>query len=263
MESSSKPDVSAAESVHESFKPIPVRRDLNKGSKILHFMRGWIDLQLLTCDRFLRPRLARLTGGVLDVGCGEMPYRAWLPTGVDYTGLDVQESVSFGMRNHPSIVLFDGVNIPFADNTWDSILCTEVLEHAVEPEKLVAEMRRVLRPGGTLLLTVPFSARVHHAPHDYQRFTRFRLRRMLASFTDVEVLERGSDYCVIANKLVVLCARLLLSPTGLSGMCGLVFAVTMVAPAAVVALLLAHAALILGLGSKDDPLGYSCVAKKP
>lgn len=263
MKGPPKPDVDVVETVQEAFKPIPVRRDLSKGSKLLHFFRSWIDLQVLTCDRFLGPRLTGLKGNVLDVGCGEMPYRTWLSSDVHYTGLDVRDSVAFGMRAHSDVVIFDGVNIPFADNSWDCVLCSEVLEHALEPERLVDEIWRVLRPGGMLLLTVPFSARVHHAPHDYQRFTRFRLRLILAKFTELEVLERGNDYSVIANKLVVLCARLLLSRNGLGSFVGMVFAIVIVAPVAVASLLLAHVSLFIGLGSKDDPLGYSCFARKP
>ena len=65
--------------------------------------------------------------------------------------------------------------IPFPDGHFDALLCTEVLEHAVAPEALIAEMHRVLRPGGSLVLTVPFAARVHHIPYDFHRFTRYQV----------------------------------------------------------------------------------------
>ena len=206
--------------------------------------------------------MARLQGKVLDVGCGEMPFRPFLSHEVDYQGVDVAESVSFGMRNHPDIVLFDGVNIPFPDNSWDGILCTEVLEHAVEPELLIAEMLRVLRPGGTLLLTVPFAARVHHAPHDYRRFTYFCLRRMLARFESVEILHRGNDYAVIANKMIVLNVRLLTGGNWMSWVFTMPIAVVSLVPLTVVAVIVAHVSMLLDIGSKDDPLGYGCSAKK-
>src|SRR5216683_2623062 len=160
-----------------------------------------------TLEEF-KPIPIRHSGGVLDVGCGEMPFRRLLPPDCLYTGLDIPQSDDFGMRRHPEIVDFDGRNIPFANSSFDHILCTEVLEHAEDPEKLIAEMYRVLRSGGTLVATVPFAARVHHTPHDYHRFTRYRLVRMFPGFEGVAVEERGDDLAVIANKLVVVCMRL-------------------------------------------------------
>jgi len=246
----------------EAFKPIPIRRGASAVSRVAYAARQWVDLQLLTCTRFLRPRLIHLKGEVLDVGCGEMPFRSFLPKDVRYLGLDVPEAVSFGMREHADIVVFDGVKIPFPDRSWDVILCTEVLEHTPEPETLVAEMLRVLRPGGTLLMTVPFSTRVHHSPHDYQRFTRFRLVLLLSGFQTVEVLERGNDYAVIANKMIVLCARLVSERNWIKRIVALAVVVLLLGPLTSLALFFAHISLLAGLGSKDDPLGYGCVAKK-
>lgn len=246
----------------ESFKPIPVRRDGSLRSALMFFARQWLDLQLLTCVWFLRPRMARLQGRVLDVGCGEMPFRSFLSGGVHYQGLDVAEAVSFGMRTHPDIALFDGVRIPFPDNSWDGILCTEVLEHAVEPQRLIAEMLRVLRPGGMLLLTVPFAARVHHAPHDYRRFTRYCLHAMLADFASIEVVCRGNDYAVIANKLIVLIARLLTGGSWMTRLVAIPFVLTVLVPLTVPVFIVAHISMRLNWGSQDDPLGYGCSARK-
>ena len=248
-------------SAREAFKPIPVRCGEDRVSQLAFFVRQWIDLQLLTCVRFLRPRLARFHGDVLDVGCGAMPFRALLPNDVHYQGIDVPVAGSFGMHSHPEIMIFDGVRIPFPDCSWDGILCTEVLEHASDPEVLIAEMQRVLRPGGILLLTVPFAARVHHAPHDYHRFTRFRLQALLAGF-NVEIEERGNDYAVIANKLVVLNARLLTGGGLLKRLLVVPIVGVALAPLAALALIAAHISMLLHLGSKDDPLGYGCSAQK-
>lgn len=250
------------QSAKEAFKPIPVRRGEGPMADIAYAARQWIDLQLLTCIRFLRPRMHQMEGRVLDVGCGEMPFRAYLPSEVQYQGLDVAEAVSFGMRDNPDIVHFDGVNIPFPDQSWDGIICTEVLEHTENPEALISEMYRVLKPGGTILITVPFSARVHHAPHDYQRFTRFRLARMLSDFESYEVLERGNDLAVIANKLIVLNVRLLTAPRRINLFWALPVVLLLLGPLTALALLLAHLSMAVGLGSKDDPLGYGCIGRK-
>ena len=200
-----------------------------------------------------------MKGDLLDVGCGEMPFRAFLPDDVRYTGIDVPQADAFSMAGGTDVHSFDGRTIPFPDASFDYILCTEVLEHAEAPEMLVAEMLRVLRPGGTLLATIPFSARVHYAPYDFQRFTRFGLQRLFAAFEAPHIEERGNDIAVIANKLIVLCARLArpsrwLPVTWLGalivGLVGSLF------------LAVAHVSMLLGRGSTDDPLGYAIAAKR-
>jgi SAM-dependent methyltransferase len=217
------------------------------------------DLQLLTCTRFLSPHLAEMRGPVLDVGCGEMPFRGLLPAGTCYTAIDVPQADDFGMRRHREITNFDGLHIPFADASFDHILCIEVLEHAEDPVALVDEMHRVLRSGGTLLATVPFSARVHHAPHDYRRFTRFGLVSLFAGFAGVEVSERGNDLAAIANKLIVVCMRLARPSPALLWRLPLL---ALTGPAALLALGIAHLSLWWGWGSKADPLGYGIIARK-
>ncbi|MGV1789425.1 class I SAM-dependent methyltransferase [Rhizobium sp. A37_96] len=247
--------------VTEEFKPIPVRRTSGPLGKLLYCLRLVIDLQLLTCTRFLTPRLANVEGAVLDVGCGEMPFRPLLPANVRYTGLDVPQAVAFGMSDNKQIVAFDGKTIPLPDNSHDVLLCTEVLEHAVDPVTLIEEMHRVLRPGGLLLATVPFAARVHHAPYDFHRFTRFRLAAMFSSFDGVQIIERGNDIAVIANKLIVLSVRLA-NPKKSRNLFWTVPLLVLLAPCTIVALICAHLSLFLGTGSKDDPLGYGIVARK-
>jgi SAM-dependent methyltransferase len=253
-----KPATSQA-TVVEEFKPIPIRREAGALGRTRFALRMLLDLQLLTCTRFLSPHLARMHGAVLDVGCGEMPFRGLLPAGINYTGLDIPQADGFGMHRHPEIEDFDGLHIPFADASFDHILCTEVLEHAEDPVALVAEMHRLLRCGGTLLSTVPFSARVHHVLCDYHRFTRFGLARMFAGFGAVEVSERGNDLAGVANKLIVVCMRIA-RPSW-----ALVWRVPLLALAVPVALLarcIAHLSLWCSRASKADPLGYDIHAGK-
>lgn len=243
----------------EAFKPIPVRRQAGALGSLLFGLRMLVDLQLLTCTRFLAPRLAAMRGRVLDVGCGEMPFRPLLPGGTHYVGLDVPQAGAFGMARHAELVEFDGRRIPFPDASFDHLLCTEVLEHAADPEALVAEMLRVLRPGGTLAVTVPFSARVHHAPHDHHRFTRYRLASLFAGFDSAEIAERGDDLAVIANKLIVVCMRLARPAPAMLWRLPILL---LLAPFALVALAIAHLSLLFGWGSAEDPLGYGVLARK-
>lgn len=68
--------------------------------------------------------------------------------------------------------------MPFEDNSFDSMMATEVLEHCPDPLLIVQEMKRVLKPGGVLFFTVPFLWNLHEVPHDHYRYTPFALERI-------------------------------------------------------------------------------------
>jgi SAM-dependent methyltransferase len=71
--------------------------------------------------------------------------------------------------------------LPFDEASFDAVFCAQVLEHEREPAAVVAELYRVLRPAGTLLLTAPHLSRLHDLPHDYYRFTGEGLRALAAA----------------------------------------------------------------------------------
>lgn len=245
----------------EAFKPIAVRPPAN--NRLLFAVRCFFDLQLLTIFRFLRAELRACRGRILDVGAGESPWRGLL-AGAEYVGLDVEQADSFGMRRHPDIVYYDGRKIPFQDGSFDHVLCVEVLEHVPDPAAFLAELVRVLRKGGTLILTVPWSARLHHVPNDYCRFTRFGLASIVAhaGFVDVRIEERGHDIAVLANKLLVVTVRLL-RPARIGQALWSWPAALLAGPVAAAFILASHVASALALGSRDDPLGYALVASRP
>lgn len=244
----------------EAFQPIAVRPPTE--NRLLFALRCVADLQLLTILRFLRPNIGSWQGRVLDVGAGEAPWCDLMPD-AEYFGVDVAASAEFGMSRNPRITYYDGHVLPFADGNFDHVLLVEVLEHVPDPVTLLMELKRVLRSGGSLVMTVPWSARLHHLPHDYTRFTRYRLNDMLTSvgFTDVTIEERGNDIAVIANKLLVLTIRLLRPAQRRDVLWTWVLA-AITAPVALIFLFAAHIALLLGAGSKEDPLGYGVVAVK-
>ena len=244
----------------EVFRPIAVRPP--QESRTLFLCRCFVDLQLLTIYRFLRGHLPTCKGRVLDVGAGEAPWRELLSE-AEYVGVDVEVAGEFGMRHKADITYYDGNTLPFADASFDHVLCTEVLEHVPEPRRFLVELHRVLRRGGSLVLTVPWSARLHHVPHDYTRFTRFGLNLVLesAGFSGVAIEERGNDVAVIANKLIVVTFRLLLPRVWYYALWTWPLALAL-APLTLAALVAAHAAMLLGWGAKEDPLGYGAVAVK-
>jgi len=81
----------------------------------------------------------------------------------------------------------DAHNIPFADNTFDAVFSVAVLEHVYNPEKVVEEMVRVLKPGGVIYSEVPFIFFFHGYPNDFRRYTREGMRRLFGGLDDLEV----------------------------------------------------------------------------
>jgi SAM-dependent methyltransferase len=126
--------------------------------------------------RELRPLLAGLSGEVLDVGCGRKPYRAFVPA-ERYVGLDIDSPATRAMG--AADVFYDGRCFPFPDASFDGVLCSQVFEHVFNPEDFLSEIRRVLRPDGRLVLTVPFVWDEHEQPHDFARYSSFGLRALL------------------------------------------------------------------------------------
>jgi SAM-dependent methyltransferase len=147
------------------------------------FDPGWLGL-LVNPFYFARRGLARtlreffpeLTGAVLDVGCGRKPYRPLVPA-EGYTGLDIDtpETRALGVAD----LYYDGGAFPCADASFDGVLCSQVLEHVFTPEIFLREIHRVLRPGGWLVLAVPFVWDEHEQPRDFARYTSFGLRALL------------------------------------------------------------------------------------
>ncbi len=240
----------------EKFQPIPVKPPSNNPR--LFKLRCLLDLQLGTIVANLRPEMARLRGRILDVGAGESPWREWLPKACSYQGIDIVNANDYGMRlDRPDVTYYSGTSIPFPEVAFDGAICIEVLEHAVDPEVLLSEVARVLKDGAPLLMSVPWSARCHHIPHDYHRFTRERLQQMLLrqGFVDIDIRERGNDVSVIANKLLILTFGLLKPNLWTEAVWSfpLALPVGLMASIMVVA---AHISMYLGRGSLEDPLGY-------
>jgi len=226
---------------------------------MIFWVMSLVDLQLLIILRFLRLPLCSCRGRLLDVGPGESPWRDLLPQG-EFIGVDADMSGEFGMRHQSEITYYDGKRLPYDDNSFDHVLCTEVLEHVTDPSASLTDLSRVLREGGTLILMVPWSARLHHLPHDYGRFTRFGLLEFLnvTGFTSVTIQERVNDSAVIANKLIVLLIRLLRTQYWFNCTWTWLLAAILL-PLTCVFLGAAHVALLLHAGSRDDQSGYGVI----
>ncbi len=99
--------------------------------------------------------------------------------------------VNFDIAGHDNVdVVGDGEHLPFRDSVFDGVVLDAVIEHLARPARVVAEVRRVLKPGGTVLALVPFLYPFHAAPHDYQRYTPAGLGML---FEEFELIESGTD----------------------------------------------------------------------
>jgi len=113
----------------------------------------------------------------MDFGCGSKPYRELFF--VDkYVGVDI-ENEGHSHKDEKIDVYYNGVTLPFADQEFDSVLCSEVLEHVFNIEEIVKELSRVMKTDGHILITCPFVWNEHEAPNDFARYTRFALESIL------------------------------------------------------------------------------------
>lgn len=191
----------------ERWQPPAFRPPGTFGYRALGVLRRVLDLQAASLWRDLRVELAGAHGDVLDVGAGAQPYRQLLEgPRVRYHAIDIASAGERFGYDTPDTVYFTGDTWPVADASIDLVLATETLEHVRRPPVFLAEARRVLRRGGRLVVTVPFSARWHYVPDDYWRFTPSSLRDLFeeAGFEQVAVYPRGNELTVACSKVVAL-----------------------------------------------------------
>lgn len=114
---------------------------------------------------------------VLDAGAGDCQYK-FLFEAMNY------ESADFCQVDKPygEITYVGDLNhIPVPDNNYDLVLCTQVLEHVTDPQAIVAELFRVLKPGGVIYASAPLFYEEHEIPYDFFRYTRFGLEYIFQS----------------------------------------------------------------------------------
>jgi SAM-dependent methyltransferase len=125
-----------------------------------------------------QPRVLVIGGSVSGVGFEELS---------SVPGIELVETdVAFGPRTD---LICDGHSLPFADESFDAVVCQAVLEHVADPARVVAEIWRVLMPKGLVYSDVPFMQQVHEGAYDFTRFTLVGHRRLYRRF---EVLDAGA-----------------------------------------------------------------------
>jgi hypothetical protein len=153
------------------------------------------------------PRYAR--GTLLDLGCGKVPfYQMYEPFVEDVICTDWP-----GTLHGTAFIDFANdlnLGIPLSDETVDTVILSDVLEHLYRPARALDEICRVLRPGGSALINAPFLYMIHEAPHDFYRYTPFALTRMASdAHLDVVCTETiGCGAFVLADVVGKMLCRL-------------------------------------------------------
>jgi SAM-dependent methyltransferase len=143
-------------------------------------------------------------GKVLDSGCGSMPYKEFILSNnnvTDYVGLDIESAIDY--QNVKPDFLWDGITMPFQNDSFDIVISTEVLEHVPNPDIYLAEVKRVLKPGGSFFFTVPFLMSLHEIPHDYYRYTPYALELIFkrVGFTEINIKPMGGYNAAMAHMM--------------------------------------------------------------
>jgi len=141
--------------------------------------------------RFLHPQIGSVkTGILLNIGCGNKIYQSFT------LAKEIRLDLFFYSTLH---IRSDAHILPFMNDLFEGVLMEEVLEHCHDPRDVIDEVFRTLKPGGRLILTVPFLFPIHDEPHDYYRFTEFGLQHLLRRFSICSVTARQSGYasCVV------------------------------------------------------------------
>src|SRR5204862_7268221 len=116
---------------------------------------------------------------MLDYGCGGQPYRTMFETKVSrYIGADVAAAANTKI----DLEFQPGRPLPLGSSTIDTILSTQTLEHVQDAHTYLAECNRLLKTGGTLILTAPMQWRHHEVPFDFLRFTKYGLIHLLTQY---------------------------------------------------------------------------------
>lgn len=147
---------------------------------------------------------------VLDVGAGTAPYRS-LFSHCDYRTHDFGQAPSLEGRYAQLDYVSDIISIPVPDQSFDVIICTEVLEHVPEPIRAIQEFARILKSGGRLLLTAPLGSWLHMEPfHFYGGYTSYWYRRFLpeAGFT-IECIEKNHGFFTFFGQEAIRFSRLI------------------------------------------------------
>lgn len=170
---------------------------LNKYPKIKSFLKNYVlaitplkipEIRVILLNRDVKKFLSnvKINGEVLDVGAQKAQYKKYVKA-EKYLTLDIDPS-------HNPDICCDAHDIKSKGNRFGLVIATEVLEHCYNPQKVVNEIYRVLKPGGICFISVPFMYHYHIAPNvkDYYRISKDGLMYLFRNFKDIEIKSQGN-----------------------------------------------------------------------
>ncbi len=154
--------------------------------------------QLIFIDRFLirdkiRNIQSRVTGVLLDIGCGKQPYRQEFKFIDTYLGMDRSDAdIVHDLGKFP---------YPLKEGSTDWILCTQVIDDLPDQDAFMKELHRLLVKNGSLILSASFVWELHDLPHDYGRPSPGQLRLILErnGFEIVELQHLGNSWTTLGQ----------------------------------------------------------------
>lgn len=216
------------------------------------------DAENWSISRFIKGAANEIPEGsqVFDAGAGSSPYRQY------FNGHDYQCCDAFDIRG--VTYLADLHSLPIIDAAYDTVICTQVLEHVQYPQRVLEELYRVLRPGGKLYLTAPQGWGLHYEPYNFFNFTRYGLDLLFkdVGFQVESIRERGGVFWYLGKRLRSLVPYLYIQRNGL----GKVFMFTVfLFTAPILRYILPMTMYYLDALDKKQgyTLGYACVCTKP
>jgi SAM-dependent methyltransferase len=244
-------------------KPIPFKR----GERLPRFIPQWIkrrvETDLYLIYDFSEEAASKIAPGdrVLDAGAGQGRFKADF-VHTRYFGVDL--AVGDSSWNYSNLdAISDLTNLPFQDSSFDAVLCTQVLEHVPEPQLVINEIARVLKPRGQLFLSAPQSWCQHQKPHDYFRYTSFGLDYLFskAGLKAEEIRPMGGYFWFLSFQLQNI--NYWLFPKGKPGR----FLTWPIRALLAFIFQILTPLLLYYLDSldhvKDETFGYLCIAAKP
>ncbi len=145
--------------------------------------------------KFIDKYSNRCHGKLVDIGCGNKPYLKYFDLIDKYIGVDIADGGADINANAKSL--------PIEGDSIDVVLCNQVIEHDPEPDKIIAEIYRILKKGGILILSAPQMGRLHGEPNDYYRYTKWGLKYLLTkNGLKIEVIaSQGGFFRAIGSHL--------------------------------------------------------------
>lgn len=165
-------------------------------------------------ENWMKEKLATISKGssILDAGAGELKYKDFC-SHLNYTSQDFgkydgkgnQTGLQPGSWDNSKLdIISDISNIPRKSNSFDAIMCIEVLEHLLYPNEALREFSRLLKIDGKLIITAPFSGLTHFAPyHFYTGFNKYFYEKLLSAtgFKILEITPNGNYYEYLSQEM--------------------------------------------------------------